>query len=99
MTIGKTYYPVLLPEVEQAIAERNAELASMEPRFQPIHEKPRPWGKGFVWTVRVIDLNKMLKMVKNMHGAQIGAVNDAINSGQLDLPTNINHTSKRSIHC
>ena len=49
-----------------ALEERNEELASMEPRFEPMLEKPVPWTKDSFGPFRSMQLNHMTKMVKNM---------------------------------
>ena len=77
------------PEVEEELKDRNVKLASEEPRFQPIQEKPRNWtadSYGLSAPYRDQKLNRLLKMVKNMHGDQIAAVDDAIKDGRLNLP-------------
>ena len=82
----KTYRPRLLPEVEKIIAERNAELASMEPRFEPMLEKPVPWTKDSFGPFRSMQLNHMTKMVKNMWGAQVEAIERAVENDELKHP-------------
>lgn len=84
--INDTYYPILREDVQKRIDERNAEFALLEPMLTPMLDKPRPWGRENIGPYRTPELAKLVKMVKNMRGDQVEAIQKSKDSGDLDLP-------------
>ena len=81
-----TWYPKLSEDVQKRIDERNAEFELMEPMLTPMLDKPRAWGRNSTGPYKNEELNRVVKMVKNMRGDQIAAMQDAKDNGDIDLP-------------
>ena len=73
-----TYYPILKPEIQQLITEKNHKLALLEPMLTPMTQKPRnDWGLENIGPYRTPELAQLVKMVKNSKGDQQKAIQDA----------------------
>ena len=81
-----TYYPILKPEIQQLITEKNHKLALLEPMLTPMTQKPRDWGLENIGPYRTPELAQLVQMVKNSKGDQQKAIQDAKKDGSLNLP-------------
>ena len=82
----EAYYPILRPEVEQRIADRNAVLETMTPLLGPMPEPPLPWAGDNTGPYKDTELYQMVKLVRNMGEDQSVAVKQAKRDGLMSMP-------------
>ena len=82
----KSYYPVLRPEIQKRIEERNAVLETRTPLLGPMPEPPLPWAGDNTGPYTDTELYRMVKLVRNMGEDQAVAVKQAKRDGSMSMP-------------